>query len=233
MARILLVEDEVQLAELMSDWLMLSGHEVKIFTDGNAALNEIIAYKNAYEILILDIMLPGKNGLDLCKAYREAPGYAPILMVSAKRSINTKECAFKFGADDYMTKPFHLRELTMRIEALLRRVGPRESRSLRWKDVILESAEHKVVRGNKSIHLSPQEYKVLEFFFRNPNKVFSQDELRKRLWESDDVLMNDTVRGHIKRLRQKIDLKGRKSLITNVYGLGYKFEANPGDVKQN
>lgn len=121
MAKILLVEDEPDLAKLVSDWLCRGEHTLDVVTNGDEALNLIQANKNRYDLLILDIMLPGKNGIEICKSYRSSLGMAPVLMLTAKDSIEDKEMAFNVGADDYVTKPFHLKELSVRVTALLRR----------------------------------------------------------------------------------------------------------------
>jgi DNA-binding response OmpR family regulator len=220
--RIMLVEDEIDLANLTADWLRKRDFAVDVFHDGDEALRQIENFKNLYDLLILDILLPGSNGLHLCKSYRQIAGVAPILVLTAFDSLEMKEKAFELGADDYLTKPFHLKELTLRAKALLRRTHTVHT-SMRHGPLEIDLARNKVTFEGEHVHLSPKEFALLELFFRYPKHCFTQEELMKRIWESEDVTMQDTLRGHIKRLRRKFDRPDRPSLITNVYGMGYKL----------
>lgn len=224
MARILLVEDEPDIAKLVSNWLHKEQHTVDIISHGDEALAELLAAKNKYEVVILDLMLPGHNGLDICRRYRGASGNAPVLMLTAKEAIEDKEMGFKAGADDYITKPFHLKELSARVEALLRRgiLVPRNR--LVAGDLEMDLAECTVTKSGNPVHLSPKEFGLLEFLMKHPHQVFSSEDIIEHVWEPDSDAMHDTVRGHINRLRRKIDTPGAPSLIANVYGFGYKFE---------
>jgi two-component system OmpR family response regulator len=225
MAKVLLIEDEPDLAKLIKDWLARYDHCVDVVGNGDEAMNTLRLNKNRYEIIILDLMLPGRSGLDVCKAYRANSGNAPVLMITAKDGIEDKEAGFAVGADDYMTKPFHLKELTVRIAALLRRSILLPSKLLKVRDIELDPSERTVKKSGNEVHLSPKEFHLLHFFMKHPNQVFSSDDLIESVWEPDTDAMNDTIRGHINRLRRKLDSEGQQSIISNVYGFGYKLES--------
>lgn len=179
---------------------------------------------NKYDVIILDILLPGMNGLEICRQYRKSRGMTPILMVTAKNTVEDKEAGLDAGADDYITKPFALKELAARVRALLRRGQSLPSNQLHIRDIIIDPVDYTVSKAGQQIHLMPQEFRLLEFLARHPNQVFSAEELLASVWESDTPAMLDTVRGHIKRIRRKLDTPGEQSIITNVYGVGYKLE---------
>jgi DNA-binding response OmpR family regulator len=223
-ARILLVEDEPDLASLVRDWLTRDEHQVDVVARGDEAIAKMREDSNKYELIILDLMLPGSNGFEVCRTYRSTMlGTAPILVLTAKDTIADKETGFSAGADDYMTKPFHLKELSARVWALLRRSVQQPNQTLKVQDVELDSHERKVRKGSDFVHLSPREFHLLEFFMRHPNQVFSSEALLDHVWSPDSDALTDTVRGHINRLRKKLDTPGTPSLITNHYGFGYKL----------
>ncbi|MBX9721293.1 MAG: response regulator transcription factor [Candidatus Obscuribacterales bacterium] len=222
MAKILLVEDEHDLAQLMCGWLQREHHLVETFENGIDAYGTIQV--NKYDVIILDILLPGMNGLEICRQYRKSRGMTPILMVTAKNTVEDKEAGLDAGADDYITKPFALKELAARVRALLRRGQSLPSNQLHIRDIVIDPVDYTVSKSGQQIHLLPQEFRLLEFLARHPNQVFSAEELLASVWESDTPAMLDTVRGHIKRIRRKLDTPGEQSIITNVYGVGYKLE---------
>lgn len=223
MAKILLVEDEHDLAQLISGWLHQREHHlVETLENGLDAFSTIQI--NKYDVIILDIMLPGMNGLEVCRQYRRHRGMTPILLLTAKNTVEDKEAGLDSGADDYITKPFALKELAARVRALLRRGPSIPSNQLNIRDIVIDPVDYTVKKAGEEIHLLPQEFRLLEFLARHPNQVFSAEDLLASVWESDTPAMIDTVRGHIKRIRKKLDSPGEQSIITNVYGVGYKLE---------
>jgi DNA-binding response OmpR family regulator len=224
MAKLLLVEDEQDLCQLIKNWLEREHHLVELVHTGGDALHLMAV--NKYDLIILDVMLPEITGIEICKRYRRQQGTAPILMLTAKDSIDDKELGFNAGGDDYLTKPFHLKELSVRVRALLRRGINLKEEIFRFKDIEIDTTQHIVKKDNQEIHLLPKEFRLLEFLARHPHKVFSAEELLSSVWESSSEALLDTVRGHIKRLRKKLDSPGEPSIISTVYGIGYKLEAD-------
>jgi DNA-binding response OmpR family regulator len=224
MAKILIVEDERDISGLVSNWLLRDNHLVEQADNGLDALNQMELSK--FDVIILDLMLPGMNGLEVCRRYRQHLGHTPILMLTAKNTIDDKEMGLDAGADDYLTKPFHLKELAARVRALLRRGDSLPGNIHQIRDIVIDSSKCLVTKGGETIHLLPKEYRLLEFLVRHPDHVFSAEELLARVWESDTLAFLDTVRGHIKRLRKKLDNPNQPSIISTVYGMGYKIEAH-------
>jgi DNA-binding response OmpR family regulator len=223
MAKILIVDDEHDLCGLVRNWLTREKHLVEEADNGIDALNQLGFSK--FDVIILDLMLPGMNGLEVCRRFRQQLGYTPILMLTAKGAVEDKEAGLDAGADDYLTKPFHLKELAARVRALLRRGPGQPDHTLVVRDITIDTNECQVKKGAEIIHLLPKEYRLLEFLARHPNHVFSAEELLASVWESDTPALLDTVRGHIKRLRKKLDTPSQPSIISTIYGLGYKIEA--------
>ncbi|HEY9711994.1 MAG TPA: response regulator transcription factor [Chroococcales cyanobacterium] len=221
MAKILLVEDEHDLAVLIRDWLEGEVHLVEIVENGLEALTRLA--NEFYDLMILDLLLPGLDGMEVCKRYRAAHGSMPILMLTAKSSVDEREAGLDAGADDYLTKPFHLKELAARIRVLLRRNVVDHNKDLKVKGIVLDTMQCKVTVNGREVHLLPKEYRLLEFLMRHPNQVFSAESLLNHVWESDTTAALDTVRGHIMRLRSKIDVTGETSVISTHRRLGYKL----------
>lgn len=226
MAKVLLVEDEVDLAALINNWLAREHHLVEVVHDGPTALHRLKVAK--YDVIILDVMLPGMSGFDVCKEFRQGRGSTPILFLTARTSLHDKETGFLAGADDYLTKPFHLKELEYRVKALLRRGSLSGSSIFELGGIQVDSDQHKVMKNGTEVHLLPKEFRLLEFFVRHPQRVFSPEELLENVWESDTSAHNDSVRGHITRLRKKLDTPGQPSIIATVYGVGYKLQSADG-----
>ncbi|MDZ4832296.1 MAG: response regulator transcription factor [Candidatus Melainabacteria bacterium] len=226
MAKVLLVEDEVDLSSLINNWLAREHHLVEVVHDGATALHRLKVAK--FDVIILDVMLPGMSGFDVCREFRQSRGATPILFLTAKTSLQDKEMGFLAGADDYLTKPFHLKELEFRVKALLRRGVVAGSNIFELGDIQVDSDQHKVLKNGAEVHLLPKEFRLLEFFVRHPQRVFSPEELLENVWESDTSAHNDSVRGHITRLRKKLDTPGEPSIIATVYGVGYKLQSADG-----
>lgn len=218
------MEDEPDMVQLVKDWLLRQNYEVHVIADGNEAMSYLTLNKHKHEIIILDIMMPSVSGIEICQFYREQNGNAPILMLTARDAIEDKDMAFKVGADDYLTKPFHLKELSARINALLRRGRIFASDHYVMNDVCIYFRERRVTKAGVSVHLAPKEFHLLEFLIKHPLQVFSSEDLLEHVWGMDSDAMHDTVRGHINRLRRKLDYPDKPSCIASIYGFGYRFD---------
>lgn len=225
MAKILVVDDDKLLTDMIADSLDADHHTVECVNLGEDAKELLKNYH--YDVIILDWGLPDVTGLDICKQFRFDGGTTPVLMLTGRDTVDEKERGLDSGADDYLTKPFHMRELGARVRALLRRVGPSRSNVLIHRDIELDPSAHRVTRNNVEISLHPKEFSLLEHFLRNPTQVFSPQSLLDRVWSSESNVGPETVRTCIKRLRQKIDVDDKESIIENVYGVGYKLREEP------
>jgi OmpR-family two-component system manganese-sensing response regulator len=223
MAKILLVEDEPDFVSLISALLSSDHHMVEAVGRGEDAV--VLLNSTQFDCLILDWNLPGMSGLDVCRHYRERGGKTPILMLTARTHVDEKSTGLDAGADDYLTKPFELKELSARIRALLRRPIDFSGKSLKAGDLEMDVANFRVTRGNEVIQLLPKEFALLEFFMRHTNQVFSPEALIDRVWLAGEEASPETIRTYIKRLRKKLDRPGQPSLISTVHGVGYKFGA--------
>jgi two-component system, OmpR family, response regulator QseB len=221
MAKILVVEDEKDLAELVKNWLGKEHHLVEVASDGLEAL--IAMETNSFDVVVLDLMLPSMDGMEIVKRYRKSGGTAGVIMLTAKGHVDDKELGLDAGADDYLTKPFQLKELAARVRAVLRRNHGQKPDVLKFRDLEIDPLEFKVLKNGVDVHLLPKEFRLLEFLLRPPHQVYSADELLSAVWESDTEAFHDTVRGHITRLRKKLDTTGMPSIIVTVYGVGYKL----------
>lgn len=222
MAKILLVEDDSDLSGRIYEWLSFEQHAVECVFDGQEAAERLKIYQ--YELVILDWNLPGKSGIDVCQEHRASSGSTPILMLTGKNSINDKETGLDAGADDYLTKPFHLKELSARIRALLRRPVTFTGTTLKAGRLELNPSSHQLRMDGREVSLLPKEYAILEFLMRHPNEVFSPDALLNRVWNSESDASTDTVYTYIKTLRKKLSPEAPSSIIKTVHGVGYKLE---------
>jgi len=222
MSRILLVEDEAELAKLIKEWLEEEYYSLEVSGDGLDGLKRMSS--GQFDAIILDVMLPGLNGIEVCKRYRESGGKSPIIMLTAKRALTDKERGLDGGADDYLTKPFKMRELSARIRALMRRESPVKSGSINLADLRLDRASHRVFRGEKEIKLLPKEFLLLEVLMKQAGEVLPAETLIVSVWGSNSDIVPETIRSYVRMLRQKIDLPGLTPLIHNVHGVGYKIE---------
>lgn len=224
MAKILLVEDDKNMANTVEDWLKTQQYEIDVAYDGDDGAERLVFYQ--YDVVILDWSLPKKTGLQICQEFRQRGGKTPILMLTGKDAVEDKETGLDSGADDYLTKPFHLRELSARLKALLRRPVSTVAETISFCGIDMDTKARRVRRDNVDLNLAPLEYKLLEFLMRNPNEVFAPEALLNRVWPNDSDASNETVRTCIKKLRKKIDIEGQESVITNLPGVGYRFDAN-------
>jgi len=225
--RILLVEDEQGLIITLTDRLRSEGYEVVSASDGKTGFEK--AQAESYDLMVLDVMLPKKNGYDVARDLRQKGVMTPILMLTAKGETIDKVLGLKLGADDYLTKPFDVIELLARIEALLRRVpaqtnGVQKTEAFKFGSVSIDFRRAEVVRKTESIELSAMEFKLLQFLIENRGVVHSRDRLLDAVWGYDAMPTTRTVDVHIAWLRQKLEENPRHpKFIQTVHGLGYKF----------
>ncbi|MBK9141972.1 MAG: response regulator transcription factor [Candidatus Melainabacteria bacterium] len=220
MSKILLVEDESDLAMEVKEWLSREKYLVEVLDNGQAASDTL--HVAEYDLIILDWQLPGLSGVEICRTYRSRGGTTPVLILTARTSVDDRETGLDSGADDYLCKPFALKELSARVRALLRRTSAVRTSALSCRDILLEPRARKVSRAGNSVHLEPKEFALLEFFMRHPDTVFSAETLLARVWESDTEASPEAIRTYIRGLRKKLDDRER---ISTVHGLGYRFNS--------
>ncbi len=221
--RILLVEDDPRIGSLLKRGLETEGYAVKVAADGDEGLEE--GRTGEFELLILDLMLPKKSGLEICRELRRSKLSVPVLMLTAMDALEDKIKGFGAGADDYLTKPFALEELLARVKALLRRRGEyRDTDMLRVGDLVLDRKSHEVNRDGVPIELTAKEFALLEYLMRNPNQVLSRYLILERIWEYSLEVNTNVVDVTIRRLRQKIDEGREHPLIHTIRGTGYKIK---------
>ena len=228
MSKILIIEDEEAIADLEKDYLEMSGYEVLIENDGTKGLEA--ALKENIDLLVLDLMLPGVDGYEICKKVREEKNI-PILMVSAKKDDSDKIRGLGLGADDYMTKPFSPSELVARVKAHLSRYERLVGSSQKANDVIEirglkidKTARRVFVNGEEKI-FTTKEFDLLTFLAENPNHVFTKDELFREIWDMESIGDIATVTVHIKKIREKIEYDTSKpQYIETIWGVGYRFK---------
>lgn len=224
MAKILLVEDEPDLAGTIKEWLTDELHLVEVAVNGEEALTKLGT--THYDIILLDWMLPEKSGVEVCRAYRAKGGAAPVIMLTAKKSLLSKEVGLDSGADDYLTKPFHLRELSARIRASLRRPAVSAQNVIKVENIELDRVALTVTKDELPIHLLPKEFALLEVLMRNQGKTMKADVLLDQIWGTNTDVAAETLRSNIKTLRRKIDTPGQASVIVTIHGIGYRIEAH-------
>lgn len=233
MQRILVVDDESDIRDLLSYNLKKEGFDVETAADGNAALEK--ARQQHFDLVVLDLMLPNINGIDVCKLFRSDPKLAdlPVLMLTAKGEEIDRIVGLEVGADDYMTKPFSPRELVARIKAILRRTasparppdGSAVEQVLRIRDVVIDREEYTVTVHGRSVKLSATEFKLLLYLAERPKKIFSREHLLDAVWGNDVYVEPRTVDVHVRRLRAKIESNpDEPGYIKTMRGIGYFFE---------
>ena len=223
--RVLLIEDEAGLRLTLSDRLASEGYVVESAGDGETGLEQ--ATRGAFDLILLDVMLPRMNGFDVCREVRRRGVTAPILMLTARGEVVDKVVGLKLGADDYLTKPFEAIELTARMEALLRRrpsSGAASGDHYRFGDVRVDFRRMEVTRGGRIVDLSAREFKLLRHFIEHRGATLSRDELLAEVWGYDEMPLTRTVDVHVAGLRQKIEANPKApEFILTIHGLGYKF----------
>ena len=229
MSKILIVEDEVSIAELERDYLELSGFEVEIETDGVVGLER--ALKEDFNMYILDLMLPGVDGVEICRQIRETKN-TPFLMVSAKKDDIDKRRGLGLGADDYITKPFSPSELVARVKAHLARyerlIGSStapENDIIEIRGIRIDKTARRVWVNDEEKQFTTKEFDLLSFLAQNPNHVFTKEELFRQIWDMESIGDIATVTVHIKKIREKIELDTAKpQYIETIWGVGYRFK---------
>lgn len=217
--KILIVEDEPKLAELLADYLRQSGFEVRLAADGMAAVPAIHEYKP--DLVLLDLMLPGKDGMEICKEVRRFSS-VPIIMVTARVEEIDRLLGLEFGADDYICKPYSPREVVARVKAVLRRGGTTSDSN---HGLVLDEARYRAVLHGVELDLTAVEFKLLTILFAAPGRIFSRDQLMDRIYPDERIVSERTIDSHIKKLRKKLSFAAAdEELIHSVYGVGYKYE---------
>ncbi len=227
--KILIIEDNRDLARLLESHLRDLAFQVNVAFDGLAGLAR--AESDHYDLIILDLMLPGLDGMEICRRLRRKPAYVPILMLTAKSSEMDRVIGLEVGADDYVTKPFSIRELLARVKAIFRRVeelteGAKEQvpAVIQAADLVLDPAKRSATMSGEFIDLTAKEFDLLLHFARNPGKVFTRSQLLDRVWGYGHDGYEHTVNSHINRLRAKIEKDpAHPAYILTVWGVGYKF----------
>ena len=231
MKKILLVEDESKIANAVARGLKYEGFEVSISSDGEEAL--ILGKDEEFDCIVLDRMLPLKEGVEVCKELRESNIKTPIIMLTAKSGVNDKIEGLDAGADDYLAKPFSLDELLARIRALLRRPNVILNEEIKVGDLILNTTTFEAKRNGKTIILSKKEYDLLEYLMRNANKTISKEKIINHVWDFDSDILPNTVEVYMGYLRNKVDKPFKdKKMLQTVRGFGYKIEGETNDTKK-
>ncbi len=217
-ARILVVEDEERIASFLQRGLTYEGYRVDLAGDGPGGL--ALARENPPDLVVLDWMLPGMDGLEVCRRLR-AGSQVPILILTAKDTVEDRVHGLDAGADDYVVKPFAFAELLARIRALLRRTGPGEPETLRFGDLVLDTGTHRARRGERVIDLTAKEYDLLEMFMRHPRQVLTREVIYDRVWGYDFGGESNIIEVYVRYLRQKVETAGESKLLHTVRGVGY------------
>ncbi len=219
--RILIVEDNARLLKSLKMSLEDEGYAVDAAADGIEG--QELAEMTAYDAIILDIMLPGRNGIEVCKELRHQQNRTPILMLTARDAIEDRVKGLDSGADDYLVKPFSLDELGARLRALMRRESPNKTGVLQVADLALDPATHTVARNGVQIDLTSKEFALLEYLMRSPNWLFTREMIESHVWSYDYTGVSNLVDVYIRRLRRKVDDPFDEKLIETVRGSGYRL----------
>ncbi len=220
--RILLVEDEPRMARVIAKGLREHSYAVDVAPDGNAALYQTAI--NDYDLILLDVLLPGPDGFEVCRELRARGDGTPVLMLTARATVDDRITGFDAGADDYLTKPFALRELLARVRALLRREPQLHPDTLELEDLVLDAVSHRVSRASREIELTAKEYALLEYLARRAGQLVSRAEIAAHVWDQSFDPFSNTIEVYVNRLRKKIDEEHAVKLIHTRRGEGYILE---------
>ena len=227
--RILLVEDEPSAARMLAKGLREHAYAVDVAQDGDAALYQ--AGVNDYDLVILDIMLPGKDGFEVCRELRAAGSAVPVLMLTARDTIDDRVGGLDTGADDYLTKPFDFRELLAHIRALLRRGQALRPDVIRLDSLEIDTRRRRVVRDGRLVELTAKEYALLEYLARRAGEVVSRGDIAAHVWDDNFDLFSNLIEVYVQRLRRKIDDGSATKLLHTRRGAGYVLA--PGGAEQD
>jgi two-component system copper resistance phosphate regulon response regulator CusR len=219
--RILVVEDEIKLAKALKEGLEADRYEVSVVHTGEEGFYAV--HEQAFDVVILDVMLPGRDGLEILGTLRRKGNTTPVLLLTAKDAIEDRVRGLDVGADDYLVKPFAFPELLARIRALLRRGKAEIPEKLKLADLEVNSAERSVVRGGKTLDLTPREFDLLEYLLRHQGRVVSREMLARDIWKEPDRFtpLDNVIDVHVARLRRKVDDQFEKKLLHTVRGVGF------------
>lgn len=220
--RILAVEDDHKIASAIKRGLSQESFAVDVEYDGESGFGA--ASTLPYDLIILDRMLPGMDGIEICKKLREQNIHTPVIMLTAKSNVSERVEGLNAGADDYLPKPFSFEELLARIRALLRRPKETQSDELKVGDLVLNTLSFNISRAGKPIQLSSKEFALLEYLMRNPGRVLSKENIIEHVWDFDSDILPNNVEVYVGYLRNKVDKPFKKPLIHTVRGFGYKIE---------
>jgi DNA-binding response OmpR family regulator len=223
--KILIVEDDNRIAQAIAEALRDQRYAVDVAADGMLGLN--LAETEQFDVIVLDLMLPKLDGISLCRRLRQQGIAIPILMLTARDASESKVLGLDAGADDYVIKPFDLPELLARIRALIRRGSVAPSSKLEWEKLIFDPQLCQVAYDATLLSLTPTEYRLLALFLQNGSRVLSRGLILERVWEFEDIPTEETVKVHLRSLRQKLKQAGAPpNFIENIYGLGYRLNPN-------
>lgn len=221
--RLLLVEDDPKLSRAISRGLRAEGYAVDVAADGEEAVRYADVWD--YDGVVLDVMLPQRDGIDVCRCLRERGSWVPILMLTARGGVEDRVAGLDAGADDYLPKPFDFGELVARVRALLRRTPQERPTRLQVGDLLVDPATHEVRRGQAAVELTKREFAVLEYLARRKGQVVSRDELLEHLWDANYVGSTNIVDVHVGHLRRKLQRPhDRGELIRTVRGVGFVLD---------
>src|SRR5437588_10022442 len=219
--RLLLVEDDARIARFVAKGLREEAYAVDVTANGDDALYE--AAINTYDLIILDVMIPGRDGFEVCRELRRAGQRMPILMLTARDAVEDRITGLDHGADDYLTKPFEFRELLARLRALLRRSGELRPAQITVADLVLDTGAQSVSRAGRNIPVTTKEYALIEFLARNAGRVVGRAEIAEHVWDESFDPFSNLIEVYVNRVRRKIDADSSKPLLHTRRGAGYFF----------
>jgi DNA-binding response OmpR family regulator len=222
--RILVIEDDEKMAKLLVQGLTRNGYAADYVLDGEAGERRIELYHGDYDLITLDLMLPGKNGFEVCRSVRNRGLTIPILVLAGRDTPEDKVKALDCGCDDYLIKPFSFEELLARIRALLRRPQETLPEELRAKNIVLKPVEREVYRDGEKIDLTLKEFELLHYLMRNPGKVLGREDIYVHLWDFAANSMSNIIDVHVKNLRKKIGDNSDERIVETVRGVGYRLQ---------